>query len=668
MNFYAAQEAARRASRRLILLFTLSVITLVAATDLLLVGLLYLGESPGAGYWRYVADIGWRVHATIAGVMISIIAAGSIYKYLYVSAGGRRVAESVGATQVPPDSQDPARRRLLNIVEEMAIASGTTVPSVYVLEREPGVNAFAAGLGLDDAVVCVTQGSLDLLNREQLQGVVAHEFSHILNGDMRLNLRVIGVLHGILLLGLIGQGILRGLGRRRLYSRGSGRDGAAGLAMLGVGLVVLGYGGTFFGHLIKASVNRQREYLADASAVQFTRNPDGIAGALKVIGGHAHGSGVDHPSAPAISHMLLASMRGRLAARGFAALSTHPPLELRIRRLDPAWDGSFPAVEAPKREAPEDADSARQSRIERAAAVLTTAAVLGALPGSGAIDQDHIDYARLLLDELPKPVSDAAHEPWAARALIYALLLHEDDTMRAEQLTVLGHREDARVVDMTGRLFEVMQGLGRELHLPVVDLALPALRELSPAQAGRFRLLLATLVRIDRHVSPFEWAVTTVIANTLAAAEDRMHLDGPHNQQVGQLRIQVRVVLSMLAYAGDEDDDAVRKAFRAGADSLDLGGERIYELNMLKFDTVDNALRRLDRLQPREKERLLLACIHVAEANHRISVPEIEMIRAIGAALHCPVPPVLGAGALFVQASGVGPPHHADLPENGSDI
>jgi Zn-dependent protease with chaperone function len=656
MNFYAAQEEARRASRRLILLFTLSVITLIVAADLLLVGLMYLGEAPGAGFWRYAAAIDWQFHAAIAGVISLIIAAGSLYKYLYVSAGGSRVAESVGATRVPPDAQEPARRRLLNIVEEMAIASGTPVPSVYVLEREPGVNAFAAGLGIDDAVVCVTQGCLELLNREQLQGVVAHEFSHILNGDMRLNLRVIGILHGILLLGLLGEGILRGLGRRRFVAGGGrGRDGAAGLMMAGIGLVVLGYGGTFFGRLIKASVNRQREFLADASAVQFTRNPNGIAGALKVIGGHVHGSGVEHPSAPAISHMLLASGRRRLAAREFAGFATHPPLDQRIRRLDPSWDGRWPAVEAPARAEPETAHAPRESRIEQAAAVLTTAAVLGSLPQPGAISRDHVDYARLLLDELPEPVTDAAHEPWGARALVYALLLDEDDAIRAAQLAALGRREDDRVVELAGKLHAQTRRLGRELHLPVVDLALPALRELSPAQAQLFRSLLTTLVRIDRHVSPFEWAVTTVIANTLAAAEDRAHLDGPHNRQVGQLRIQVRVILSVLAHAGHDGDEEVRKAFAAGAAFLGLAGEQIYALNALKFDTVDNALRRLDRLQPREKERLLLACLHVAEANHDISVAEIEMIRAFGAALHCPVPPVLGAGAILAQRPAANP-------------
>ncbi len=652
MNFYEAQEQARRASRRLVVLFSLSVLTLVVVADLLIVGLLYLGEAPASGYWRYFAAVDWQVHATVAGFLLLVIGAGSLYKYLYVSAGGRRVAEDVGATRVPPDTQDPVRRRLLNIVEEMAIASGTPVPSVWVLEREAGVNAFAAGLTLDDAVVCVTQGCLDALNREQLQGVVAHEFSHILNGDMRLNLRVIGVLHGILLLGLFGEMILRGLARRRIRVRG-GRDGAAGLMALGVGLLVLGYGGTFFGRLIKASVNRQREYLADASAVQFTRNPEGIAGALKVIGGHVHGSGVDHPSAPAISHMLLASMHGRLASRAFAGFATHPPLERRIRRLDPAWDGRWPVIAAPpvaKESGAHKAGAASSDHREtQVTAVLATAAVLGALSEPGAVDRDRLDYARLLLEELPETLSAAAHEPWGARALVCALLLDEEADIRARQLDEVRRREEPRILETIEALREETRRLGRELRLPVVDLALPALRELSPAQAGNFRKLLLALVRSDRRVTPFEWAVTTIIGNTLAAAEDRPHVEARHSQGVAQMRIQVRVVLSMLAHAGHDREGDTAAAFDAGIAALGLGGEAMYARESLNFATVDNALRRLDRLRPGEKARLLQACAAVIGANHDVSVAEFEMIRAIGAALHCPIPPLVRTGAVLLQ-------------------
>lgn len=650
MNFYAAQEGARRASRRLVLLFGLSVLVLVISADLLLVGLLYLAEPTGAGFWRHTAAMGWQFHAAIAGIMVLVIGLGSLLKYLHLSAGGRRVAESVGATLVAPDDRDPARRRLLNIVEEMAIASGTPVPSVYLLEREAGVNAFAAGLTLDDAVVCVTRGCLELLNREQLQGVVAHEFSHILNGDMRLNLRVIGVLHGILLLGLFGEAIIRSLGRRRFHGRTSGRDGVAGLMMLGVGLMVLGYGGTFLGRLIKASVGRQREYLADASAVQFTRNPAGIAGALKVIGGYINGSEIRHPAAPAMSHMFLSSHEGRLASsRGFSVFATHPPLADRIRRIDPDWDGRYPLIAVPESVAEPSAASGDPGRRREQAATVLATAVLATLPAAGELSRAHIDYARLLIEELPEALVAAAREPYGARALVYALLLAADEAMRSRQLATIRQIEQDRLHDLTERLYRQVAVLGREQHLPVVDLALPALRGLSPGQASRFLKLLTTLARFDREISPFEWAVTTLVRNNLEAAEDRPHLGRSGHLRVDQVRIQVRVILSLLARAGHDDEEGARQAFSRGLVALGLGeGEAMLAPEALRFDTVDNALRQLDRLAPTGKEALLLACVRTAEANDNISVAEIEMLRAIAAAIHCPVPPVLGAGALFV--------------------
>jgi Zn-dependent protease with chaperone function len=206
----------------------------------------------------------------------------------------------------------------------MAIAAGMPVPPVYLI-RENSINAFAAGFGIHDAVIGINQGTIDLLNRQELQGVVAHEFSHILNGDMRINLRIIALLNGILILGIIGGGLMRG----SMFSRS--RDRGA-LIALGIGLLVIGYGGTFFGQLIKAAVSRQREYLADASAVQFTRSTQGIANALKKIGAHSTGSRIESPQADENSHLFFG------AIRSFSSMmATHPPLEARIKALDPNW-------------------------------------------------------------------------------------------------------------------------------------------------------------------------------------------------------------------------------------------------------------------------------------------------------------------------------------------
>jgi Zn-dependent protease with chaperone function len=349
VDFFGAQDRARRRTWRLAALFGGAVLALVVITNLL-VALVYawsLGLGNGgdpldpvgplrrlpAGYWFWIT-------LTVVGS----VALACLYKYLWLRGGGRAIAESLGGRPVSQGTTDPAERRLLNVVEEMAIASGLPVPPVYVIPQ-PSINAFAAGLNFGDAVIGVNEGTLAHLDRDELQGVIAHEFSHLLNGDSRLNLRLLALLHGILFIGLVGEGLLRGLGRgaRSRRSSGSSRGGSAGLPilLLGLGLTLIGYTGTLFGKLIRAAVSRQREYLADAAAVQFTRNPPGIAGALKKIGGLAAGSRMPGPAAGEASHLFF----GPVTNAWFSRLTaTHPPLEERIRAIEPSWDGRFALV------------------------------------------------------------------------------------------------------------------------------------------------------------------------------------------------------------------------------------------------------------------------------------------------------------------------------------
>ncbi len=318
MDFFSAQDAARSHTTRLVILFLLAVVSLIVLTNLLVMGFMtYLDvQLDGMNVLQMNADhlqvsgrlanffdkFNWERFLVIGAAVALVVAAGSLYKIASLRGGGRVVAESLGGRRISQDSDDRLQRKVLNVVEEMAIAAGTPVPPVYVLEQEAGINAFAAGLTPADAVIGVTRGCIEQLSRDQLQGVIAHEFSHILNGDMRLNLRLIGVLHGILLIGLVGYFIFRSAFFSSNSRSNSRTSGGIPLLALGAGLAVIGYTGTFFGNLIKASVSRQREFLADASAVQFTRNPAGIAGALKRIGGFKAGSRMESPLAPQMSH------------------------------------------------------------------------------------------------------------------------------------------------------------------------------------------------------------------------------------------------------------------------------------------------------------------------------------------------------------------------------
>jgi len=337
MNFFEAQARSRKNTVQLVCLFAVAVVSLIVMTNLLvMVAIGYFNDQQLQGGGSWLSQMDWSMVATISAAVCVVILAGSLYKIMVLSGGGKSVAEALGGRLVPQNSDDLKQRRLLNVVAEMAIASGTPAPPVYVLADEPGINAFAAGFSPRDAVIGVTQGAIDHFDRDQLQGVIAHEFSHIFNGDMRLNMRLMGVLHGILMIGAIGYFITRSVS----HARPSGKNGkgVAGIMVLGIGLMVVGYAGTFFGSLIKAAVSRQREYLADASAVQFTRNPDGIAGALKKIGSITIGSKLENPGAPEVSHAFFAQ---GVSSFMEAFSATHPPLAKRILRIDPHWDGKF---------------------------------------------------------------------------------------------------------------------------------------------------------------------------------------------------------------------------------------------------------------------------------------------------------------------------------------
>ena len=400
MDFFGEQDSARRNTRWLVVLFLLAVVTIIVTLYLVLVGIMAFSTSPRTSgpiaFWQPDQFL-------IVAVSVStVILLSSLYKVVQLSSGGgAQVAESLDGRLVTRATDDKLERRLLNVVDEMAIASGIPVPKVYVLDHESGINAFAAGTTTGNAVVAVTRGTLEQLSRDELQGVIGHEFSHIFNGDMRLNIRLIGVLHGILMLALIGRVILRGGSRGHRVSS-SNKKGGGGIILFALALVVIGYIGVFFGRLIKAAVSRQREFLADASAVQFTRNPSGIAGALKKIAGIG-ATRIRHPDAESASHMFF----GNGIDNFMSLLATHPPVEERISRLDPYFEMDM--------QSPPSSSSSSSSSAAGAGAAMGFSAG-GPLSGQGVrasvgnVGQQHIDYAHVLMERLPEPIWQALRE------------------------------------------------------------------------------------------------------------------------------------------------------------------------------------------------------------------------------------------------------------------
>ncbi len=641
MNFFESQDRAHKKTTLLIVLFVLAVIALILMANVLVMvvfGLIGSEQLQNGG--TLIRQMDWKTFAAVGAGVSVVVVAGSLYKIVALSAGGKVVAESLGGQLIPQNSQDMNQRKLLNIVEEMAIASGTPAPPVYLLASEPGINAFAAGFSPRDAVIGVSQGAIDHLNREQLQGVIAHEFSHIFNGDMRLNIRLMGALNGILVLGMLGYYLLYSSsfsGRRR----GNSKDGG-GILALAVGLMVIGFAGTFFGALIKASVSRQREYLADASAVQFTRNPNGIAGALKRIGGLAAGSTIENPGAPEVSHAFFA--QGITGAMQWLA-ATHPPLEKRILRIDPHWDGKYDSSdqsEAPLDDRPTGQANSptRPDGASNAKAVAAGAAMVGvmtAMDQIGNLKPEAVNYAHSLLSELSPVIKEAARDPYGARALVYSMVLDKGQEVRTKQLKCLQDLADPDVYALTLKLMPQMTDLDIKFRLPIVDIAIPAMKQLSSSQYSVFKRNLIALIQMDSRVDLMEWSLQKILFR---------HLDGQFFKQPPvkarysnpeSLKKEIELVLSMMAHAGAQNPTDAEGTFGAAAQALKSSGLRLLPKDQIRIVDMDMALENLDKLKPSAKALFLKACVASIWHDQRATVVEVELMRAFSSVLDCPM-------------------------------
>jgi Zn-dependent protease with chaperone function/uncharacterized tellurite resistance protein B-like protein len=647
-DFFERQSNARRNTRWLMIVFSLSVIAIVVTTFIVTALAVgghsavhdQFGQSIDFDRFRPGAEpFPWQVPIGASLGSLALIAGGSMFKIAQLSSGGTGVAERLGGRRVYPNTIDPVERRLLNVVEEMALASGVPVPPVYILTDEKGINAFAAGFSPSDAVVAVTRGTAQQLTRDQLQGVIAHEFSHILNGDMRLNLRMIGLLFGILLLGLVGRQIFFFAGRSGAMGGGRRRnDGIIVFIIAGLAMMALGFLGTLFGNLIKAAVSRQREYLADASAVQFTRNPDGISGALKRIGSAIFGSRLETPRAAEASHMYFAN---GVSAAFAGLLATHPPLGKRILAIDSHWDGKYPPP------LPEDA-VAGLSGDEVSGLVggdadaihqqVPVAVVRHAADQVGDPTEAHRQYAAELVASLPRAIVDAAHEPYGARAVIYASLMDLNPQVRSAQLAALQSNTEHHVLELTQKLQSLVDGLDPRAQLPLVDMTLPALRALSPSQYQAFTKCFLALVQADKRLSLFEWTLHKVLLRHLRPQFEPVR--EPQIQYYGLQKLgqSCSILLSTLARASQSDDQA---AFDAGAQQLSDVSLQLLPPDQCRLDTLQASLDQLSHVAAKQRQRLVDACAACICADEEVQVEEAELLRAVCDMLDCPMPPLL---------------------------
>jgi len=639
MNFFESQDTAKRNTGKLFLLFSLAVLSLVVVTNLLaMVAFGLLGEEGSSISSMSSLQFNWQTFLMVGVIVTSIVLIGSLYKINALSGGGARIAEMMNGRLLLTGSGDLGERRVLNVVEEMAIASGTPVPPVYLME-EAGINAFAAGYSPSDAVIGVTRGTIDTLSRDQLQGVIAHEFSHILHGDMRINIRLIGVLHGILVLGIIGYHLLRG-GAHGHRSKNSG-----GIIFLGLGLMVVGFVGTFFGNLIKAAVSRQREFLADASAVQFTRNPHGIAEALIQIGNHAERSYLNNPNSAEISHALFEEAKVSPLSRLYA---THPSLEKRIAAIMPAWDGSLDLIRKTNPEPEVDkAGETELSKRQKMTAILTGAT--GVLVTDAVISQvgnpnaNHLLYADEIRKQIPPVFLDAAREPSSARAVIYYLVLTRTDSTRQLQMALLEDGADVGVYQELQTLVTADskgQSIEPQHRLPLVEIVIASLRQLSSNQYELFKNNFSELIALDKKIDLLEWTLQKIVFHHLDSVFSKQKSHKLGKKTLKSCQTSISLLLSILAHSNRQKGISTDQAFGCGALKLDMDLQ-IEPIASIDFEALNEALAELILLKPLQKPALLKAFAACVTADQEVEPIEAELMRAIAATIDCPMPPII---------------------------
>lgn len=627
-NFFSQQDLARRNTRILVLLFSLAVVLLILLTNVLVLasfGLVNPAQPLSGEIWQ---QLPWPTVLAISVTVVVAVAGAILYKWQQLQQGGKVVALALGGQLVAPDTADVTERRLLNVVEEMALAANTPVPPVYLLP-EQSINAFAAGYSPADAVIGVTRGCASLLNRDELQGVIAHEFSHILNGDMRMNIRLIAILNGILFLGHIGYYLLRGSSNSSIVRRRSSNDkNGGGIVVLALGLVVIGYLGSFFGNLIKAAVSRQREFLADASAVQFTRNPRGIAGALKVIGSHSSHSKIASPNADENSHLFF----GEAISRWASVFATHPPLATRIKRLEPHWNGKFPTARTAQNLT---GDSVQQKTApEHAGKTATTTSGSTDSAAASATSANNSAQQHQML--LPLLLIHSSRQTQPAVALVCCLLLSEQHQIRTQQLSQIKQQGNTQLLSLVDQLCDEVAALDALGRVQLMQRLLPALKTLPYSQYQLYRKLWQTLQNCWPTQQLSTWLVYEFIHHSLAVQNGERRVS--ERSQPLNIRSNNAPSLQLLALVASVagDSHAQQLAWQAAISKLGIGQDSATAMPAVDFVNLSQQLPLLLALAPKQKQLIWQAIMACAQADNLLQTDEKALLLALALLLQVP--------------------------------
>lgn len=637
MDFFEAQELARKRTRLMVVLFTMAVLSIAAAMYGVVV------YVTGAGFFeaKYAVRqpiVLWQpdmFFGTLAAVVV-LVTGCSLFKVAQLRSGGGYVARSMGGREVEQTTKDADERMLMNIVEEMSIASGVPMPEVYLLPEE-GINAFAAGFTPADAVVAVTHGCIRTLNRDELQGVIAHEFSHILNGDMRMNIRLMGVLFGIMAIAVLGQLVFRGTAEAGFWGGGRRRDKEGGgalivIMLIGAAVMAIGYIGVFFGRLIQSAISRQREYLADAAAVQFTRNPDGIGGALKKIGGAPLGGMVANAHSQEAAHFFFASA---LKSNLSSAFATHPPLEERIAAIEPNWDGKFVSGERRK--------STRRSASKKPKATPPPLQAHDFINSIGQVSAAAILSAQEIHGQVGNDLDRLHQSREAACGVLIGLQISasaaDDD---AAQLLTVKTRVDGAVYRETEEWLPRLRALNLNQRFALFDAALPMAVGRDLEAFTPLSDLIHDLAHSDGSIELEELALLRGVVGYLDGRRQPARKIKPLTP--AKMEMPVCVMLSAITYTAAVEPADREAAFQQGARKCNrymLKQSILLPEEDITFEALDAALDLFVNLPLPQKKVIFEGALAVVLADGKVDQGELSLVRVVATSLGLPMPPLV---------------------------
>jgi Zn-dependent protease with chaperone function len=644
MDFFEHQAQAKAASKRLLFLFLLVTFVVVVCVDFVIYTISKL-QMLDTTLVHKVSNVSiqdfidWQLSwygLAAASVSILIIGFGSLMRWLDLRKGGGGLAINLGARSLGFASKDEKEQRLINVVEEMAIAAGIIPPSIFILDYESSINAFVAGYEIEDSALIVTNGLLNNMDRDELQAVVGHEFSHILHGDNRINIHLMIMIAGFVWVSEIGHSLTSRHSYRgsRSYT-GRSSKGRQQAASIGIPLIIVGFFGAFCGRLIRASVSRKREYLADASAVQFTRNPQAMASALNVIRSNANKGYLKNSKAEELSHMCISP------SKKSSWFSSHPPLDDRINTIDATFIKRHEARE--RKSEREEKRSDKQAQKNQATRNMYSADIpqmqLGASQHLhdviGTMSAVNLEYAMSLHEQFPAEYKKALQGPELAKTMLLYLLLNDKPDLRAEQLTWL-EQQLSKSQDYLHSLTMLSQGIQSRLALPLVELLIPLLKTLDDQTKKSLLEQVLIMAKWDGKLTMFEICLYSLLKENLQPSSK--NATSHSIKKIKLVAYEFNLVVSCFIHKSGGSAADKNNLHQAMMNIFSLESQSLINKEQIIPNKLYATFKKLKALSPMLKRSLMDVCGDIVFHDKIVQSCEYESLKLMSLILSCPMP------------------------------